>query len=75
MLSPEQAVEHPNFEAASEMRVSSLVGTADEVTTGMQELAAKTSASELMLYTSTYGLDERLRSLELIAGAWGLDET
>lgn len=75
MLSPEQAVEHPNFEAASQMRVSSLVGTADEVTAGMRELQAKTDASEIMLYTSTYGLDERLRSLELIAAAWGLQPT
>lgn len=72
MLPPEQAVEHPNFDAASRMQVSSLVGTPEEVTAGMQELAARTGASEIMLYTSTYGLDERLRSLELIANAWGI---
>jgi len=72
MLTPEQAVEHPDFEAAKAMRVSSLVGTAAEVTSGMDELAERTGAAELMLYTSTYGLDERLASLSLIANEWGL---
>lgn len=72
MLSPDEAAKHPNFEAAQQMKVSSLVGTVDEVTAGMHDLAAKTGASELMLYTSTYGLEERLRSLELIANAWGI---
>lgn len=70
MLPPDQAAEHPNFEAALQMKGSSLVGTAEEVAAGMHELQAKTDASELMLYTSTFGLDERLRSLELIAEAW-----
>jgi hypothetical protein len=49
------------------------VGTAEEVTAGMTQLAARTEASELMLYTATYGLPERLRSLELIAAAWARD--
>jgi len=70
MLTPDDAAAHPNFAAAKEMRVSSLVGTAAEVTAGMAELAERTGASELMLYTSTYGLAERLTSLELIAAAW-----
>jgi len=73
MLTPEQAVDHPDFAAASTMRVSALVGTADEVTAGMRELAKHTGASELMLYTSTYGLAERVNSLERIADAWGLE--
>jgi luciferase family oxidoreductase group 1 len=70
MLSPKAAVEHANFAAASAMPVTSLVGTAGEVTGGMHELVERTGADELMLYTSTYGLDERLISLELVANEW-----
>jgi alkanesulfonate monooxygenase SsuD/methylene tetrahydromethanopterin reductase-like flavin-dependent oxidoreductase (luciferase family) len=70
MLRPEEAAEHPNFAAAAAMPVSSLVGTASEVTSGMHELVERTGADELMLYTTTYGLEERLTSLELIANDW-----
>lgn len=70
MLSPEQALEHPDMERAANMTVNSLVGTADEVTEGMTELVERTNADELMLYTSTYALADRLTSLELIANAW-----
>lgn len=70
MLSPENAVEHPDFAAASAMTVSSLVGTGQEVVAGMHELAERTGADELMLYTSTYGLEDRITSLELVASAW-----
>jgi len=73
MLRPEEAVEHPNFAAAKEMKVNALVGTADEVVAGIGELAERTGADEIMLYTSTYALQDRLTSLELIANAWGLE--
>ena len=62
MLTPEEAVEHPNFEAAQSMRVSSLVGTPDEVVAGMRDLAHRTGASELMLHTSAYALEDRIES-------------
>ncbi|MFT4988979.1 MAG: luciferase family oxidoreductase group 1 [Acidimicrobiales bacterium] len=70
MLSPEDAVEHPDFAAATAMTVSSLVGTGEEVVAGMHDLVDRTSADEVMLYTSTYGLDDRITSLELVASAW-----
>jgi len=70
LMSPDEAAAHPQFAAAKRMPVSSLVGTADEVVAGMHDLAERTQASELMLYTSTFGLDERLTSLELVANAW-----
>ena len=70
MLSPEEAAEHPDFERASSMTVNSLVGTSDEVVAGMADLAERTEADELMLYTSTYALEHRLNSLELIADNW-----
>jgi len=70
MLSPEDAAVHPEYERAMQMQVSSLVGTGDEVVAGMHELAERTQASELMLYTSTYSLEDRINSLELIATRW-----
>lgn len=70
LLPPAEAAEHPDFALAEAMATSSLLGTADQVADGLSALAAKTDASELMLHTATHGLDERLRSLELIAEVW-----
>ena len=36
-------------------------------------LADRTGADELMLSASTYAAEERVRSLELVAQAWGLE--
>ena len=72
MLHPHDAAEHPDFAAACAVPNGSLVGTAPTVATGMRELIERTGASELMLYTSTFGLAERLTSLELIAAEWGI---
>jgi hypothetical protein len=36
----------------------------------MHELAERTGADELMLYPSTYALEDRITSLELVANAW-----
>ena len=38
---------------------------------GLEALAGATAADELMLFTPTYALEERLVSLEAIAEAWG----
>ena len=70
LLSPDEAAAHPDFARATEMPTSSLLGTAAEVAEGLQALATRTAARELMLHTSTHGLPERLRSLELVAGVW-----
>jgi luciferase family oxidoreductase group 1 len=70
LLSPEEAAAHEEFARATAMATSSLVGTADEVVAGLEDLARRTGASELMLYTATHGLAERLESLALIAEAW-----
>jgi luciferase family oxidoreductase group 1 len=72
LVSPEQAAAHPQFEAASQMPSNAVVGTPDEVVAGLDDLVEQTGASELMLYTATFGLAERVRSLELTATAWGL---
>jgi luciferase family oxidoreductase group 1 len=72
LVPPDEAARHPDFALARAMRSSALVGTPDAVVTGLTRLAADTGASELMLFTPTYGLEERLHSLELVATAWGL---
>lgn len=70
LLPPDEAQAHPDFEQAVAMATQSILGTATEAAKGLDELARATEASELMIHTSTHGLDDRLRSLELVAGAW-----
>jgi luciferase family oxidoreductase group 1 len=72
LLSPEDAAQHPDFASAIEMPSSSILGTGAEVADGLRSLAERTEASELMLHTSTHGLEDRLTSLELIAEHWAL---
>ena len=72
LLSPSEAEAHPDFAAALQMPSSSILGTAEEVVAELRSLAERTEASELMLHTSTHGLEDRLTSLSLIAEAWGL---
>lgn len=47
-------------------------GTADEVRTGLDGLAKRTGADELMITANAHGGEARLRSYELIADAYGL---
>jgi len=70
LLPPDEARAHPNFEQAAAMPATSLVGTADDVVSGMRDLVNRTQASELMLHTSTYALADRVTSLKLIADHW-----
>ena len=70
LLSPAEASVHEAFPQALGLATSALLGTADEVATGLADLAGRTGASELMLYTPTHGLEERLESLTSIANAW-----
>ena len=70
LFTPEDARAHPSYAAAEAMGSGSLVGTAEEVVAGLEELAGRTMASELMLHIATHGIADRLASLDLIAGAW-----
>ncbi len=70
--SPEEAAVHPERAAAEAMPSNAIVGTPDAAVDGLRDLAARTGADELMVSASTYGVQERVRSLELIATAWGL---
>ncbi|MFD5204808.1 LLM class flavin-dependent oxidoreductase [Streptomyces sp. NPDC058375] len=47
-------------------------GTSDEVRGGLDDLAKRTGADELMITANAHGGDARLRSYELIADAYGL---
>ncbi len=71
LLSPSEAVAHPDFVHAERMPSSAILGTPDEVAAGLRDLAERTEAAELMLHTATHGLEDRLTSLSLIAEAWG----
>ncbi|WP_028811597.1 MsnO8 family LLM class oxidoreductase [Streptomyces flavidovirens] len=50
-------------------------GTPDAVRTGLDDLAKRTGADELMITANAHGGDARLRSYELIADAYGLPRT
>ncbi|MEV7957786.1 LLM class flavin-dependent oxidoreductase [Streptomyces sp. NPDC088252] len=52
--------------------VNIVQGTADEVRTGLDDLAKRTGADELMITANAHGGEARLRSYELIADAYGL---
>ena len=70
--SVDQALADPERAAAEAMPSNAIVGTPDAVAAGLRQLAGRTGADELMLSASTYGAEERVRSLELVAEAWGL---
>jgi luciferase family oxidoreductase group 1 len=71
LLSPERAAAHPDFAAAQRMPTNRIVGSPDSVVARLEQLARETSADELMIFTFAHGLDERIRSLELLARHWG----
>ncbi len=70
ILSPQLATEHADFENAMSMPSSSILGDGAVVQEGLTQLQAKTSASEVMIYTATHSLDERLASLEIVSTVW-----
>jgi luciferase family oxidoreductase group 1 len=72
LLSPGDAAAHPNRDDAWRMPSSQIVGSVESVMAGLADLIVATAADEVMLSTTTYGLAERCRSMELIAEAWGL---
>ena len=73
LTSPEAAMAHPLYRQALTMDSSALVGEAEFVCDGIRDLADKTEAVEVMVFTSTFDVTDRLRSFELIARRWGLE--
>lgn len=67
LLSPALASEHPGFADAMSMSSSAIIGDAEVVRDGLEGLRSRTEADEIMLYTATHSLDERLASLDIIS--------
>lgn len=69
LLSPDDARKHPDAEQARNMPTEQLIGSAERVAEGLRHLVQRTNAHELMLTAASYDLDDRIRSLSLIAAA------
>ena len=69
LVSPDEAAEHPDADAARRMPTDQLVGSAERVAEGLRTLAHRTRADELMLTAATYDVADKVRSLELIDAA------
>jgi luciferase family oxidoreductase group 1 len=67
LLSPAEAVAHPDFPAALLMPSNRIVGDRSVVAARLGTLAEQTSADELMISTMTHGLTERVVTLEIVA--------
>lgn len=72
LLHPDEAMTHPEWQRAATMPTNAIVGDPGESLDALEALAAATGADELMVHTSTFGLAERIASLELLADAWSL---
>jgi luciferase family oxidoreductase group 1 len=66
---PAEAAASPDMDEAARLPSNRVVGTADAVVAALDELAASTSADEIMVTAVAYDLAPRLHSLELIAAA------
>ncbi|MEV4192850.1 LLM class flavin-dependent oxidoreductase [Streptomyces toxytricini] len=73
---PEEAAAYafspPEREFADGWLANVVHGTPDEVRAGLDALAARTGADELMLTANAHGGAARLRSYELVADAYGM---
>ncbi|MGY6500632.1 MAG: LLM class flavin-dependent oxidoreductase [Acidimicrobiales bacterium] len=70
LLDPATALEHPDLPRAMQLPTDRIAGEPEAVVDGLDDLVASTGADELMLSTSTYSLDERIESLELVSTHW-----
>ena len=77
--SPEEAAAYsftPLEEAIATEAVSTyLIGDSDAVAYGLSHLVQRTGTDELMISTRVHSLEARIRSLALVAEAWGLSGT
>ncbi len=71
---PEQAAAYPYSAAELDllrvMGSTEVVGSAEQVAAGLDELAARFGVAEMIISTRAHGLDAKLRSMELIAQAY-----
>jgi luciferase family oxidoreductase group 1 len=67
-----EAEVHPERAAAEAMPSNAVIGSPERAVAELRQLVADTGADELMVSASTHGVAERVRSVELLAAAWGL---
>lgn len=71
---PEQAAQYPyspaELDLVRAMGRTEVVGSADQVAAGLDELAARFGVREMIISTRAHGLPAKLRSMELIAQAY-----
>ncbi len=60
------------LDAMKSRRSRQIIGTPDEVKAGMEDLAQQSEADEVVLLTITPSFEDRLKSYELIAAAFGV---
>jgi luciferase family oxidoreductase group 1 len=72
LLDPETANAHPDLPAARTMPSNRIAGSPSTATERLEDLRAATDADELMVSTVAHSVGVRLRSMELLAEAWGL---
>lgn len=70
VLSPEAAATNPDLPLARQLPSNRIIGDPGTVVARLETLVRETNADELMIFTMTHHLTERLRSLELLAQAW-----
>jgi luciferase family oxidoreductase group 1 len=70
LMSPEAAARHPDLPIARQMASNRIIGGPATAVSRLAELARATAADELMIATIVYAVETRVRSLELLAGAW-----
>jgi glycine/D-amino acid oxidase-like deaminating enzyme len=62
-MPPEQANEHPDLPQAR-------LTPTNRIIAALEEWVEVTAANELMIFTTAYGIEQRIRSLELLAQTW-----
>lgn len=70
LMPPQEANEHPDLPLARTMRTNRIIGAPESVVEQLDALVEETAANELMIFTAVYGVERRVRSLELLAQAW-----
>jgi alkanesulfonate monooxygenase SsuD/methylene tetrahydromethanopterin reductase-like flavin-dependent oxidoreductase (luciferase family) len=72
MPSPEEAAAYPYSEAeralVEQTMATHVIGAPETVAAGLNALAVRTGADELIISTRVHSYEARLRSIELIAG-------
>ena len=77
-MSPEEAerlYSHADMATAEKLRRKAIVGSAEQVSARLHELAKRLELDELVVVTWTYDPAPRHRSYELLAEAFGLKKT